>query len=254
MGTLRASVLGVGISTIDLPRALETIDEWVAEEESHYVTVTPGHAVMDAYADPELRRIFNASGMTTPDGMSIVWFLKLRGFRHVARVYGPDLMLAVCAAGIPKGYRHFFYGGGSGTADTLRERLSARFPGLVVCGTHCPPFGDLSKLDDDSVVEMVNSARPDIVWVGLSSPKQERWMAEHVGRLHAPVLVGVGAAFDFLSGRKRQAPNWMQSTGFEWLFRLMSEPRRLGPRYAKYPRFIWLLACQLLGLRHYPLD
>jgi N-acetylglucosaminyldiphosphoundecaprenol N-acetyl-beta-D-mannosaminyltransferase len=255
LGDLRSErssdFLGVHISPVNMPMALATLDGWIGRRESQYVTVTPGHAVMDAYHDPVLRRIFNASGMTTPDGMSVVWFLKLKGYKHVSRVYGPDLMLALCGAGVAKGYRHFLYGGEAGVADLLKAKLVARIPGLNVCGTYTPPFGDLSADEDLSVVDAINAAAPDVVWVGLSTPQQERWMAAHRGRLQAPVLIGVGAAFDFVSGRKPQAPRWMQRTGLEWLFRLAVEPRRLWPRYRQYPALVFLATLQLLRLRRF---
>ncbi len=250
----RANILGVLISPINMRRALGTIGYWIGRRDIHYVTVTPAHAVMEAYEDPGLRRIFNASGMTTPDGMAIVWLLNLRGYRNVSRVYGPDLMLETCRAGLEPGYRHFLYGGEEGVASTLADKMRARFPGLKIVGTHTPPFRDLTEEEDRSVVELINTASPDIVWVGLSTPKQERWMAAHLGRIEPPVMIGVGAAFDFLSGTKPQAPRWMQRSGLEWLFRLATEPRRLWPRYRQYPRFVLLAIGQLLGLKHYPLD
>jgi N-acetylglucosaminyldiphosphoundecaprenol N-acetyl-beta-D-mannosaminyltransferase len=232
--------------------ALMALEAWIHRRELHYVTVTPAHAVMDAYHDPELRRILNASGMTTPDGMAIVWLLKLKGHKHVSRVYGPDLMLETCWAGLERGYRHFLYGGADGVAEALATALRARFPMLQVVGTHTPPFRDLTDDEDQAAVERINRAQPDIVWVGLSTPKQERWMAAHLGLIQAPVMIGVGAAFDFLSGRKPQAPRWMQLSGLEWLFRLATEPRRLWPRYRQYPLFIALALAQLLGLKQFP--
>lgn len=250
----RANILGVLISPTNMRQAMGTIGSWIANRDPHYVTVTPAHAVMDAYGDPELRRIFNASGMTTPDGMAIVWLLRLRGYSNVARVYGPDLMLETCRAGLAPGYRHFLYGGDKRVADALAGNLRARFPGLQIAGTHTPPFRDLTTEEDNTTVEAINAARPDIVWVGLSTPKQERWMAAHLGRIEAPVMIGVGAAFDFLSGTKPQAPRWMQRSGLEWLFRLATEPRRLWPRYRQYPGFLLLATLQLLRLRRFPGD
>ena len=244
-------VLGVHVSPVNIGSAVAQIAQWIERRQSNYVTVTPAHAVMDAYHDPELRRIFNASGMTTPDGMAIVWLLRLRGYSNVARVYGPDLMLETCRAGLAPGYRHFLYGGDKRVADALAGNLCARFPGLQIAGTHTPPFRDLTTEEDNTTVEAINAARPDIVWVGLSTPKQERWMAAHLGRVTAPVMIGVGAAFDFLSGRKPQAPRWMQRSGLEWLFRLATEPRRLWPRYRQYPAFVFLAMLQLLGLRRF---
>ena len=246
------NILGVNVSPLDMSTAVGTIARWIEARQSHYVTVTPAHAVMDAYADADLRRIFNASGMTTPDGMAIVWLLRLHGHRQVSRVYGPDLMLEVCCSGLAKGYRHYLYGGGEGAAELLAQTLMQRLPGLQVAGTYTPPFRDMTDSEDEEAVERINAAGPDLVWVGLSTPKQERWMAAHVGRVKAPVMVGVGAAFDFLSGRKPQAPRWVQQSGLEWLFRLATEPKRLWPRYRKYPAFIFLAALQLLGVRQFP--
>ena len=250
----RATVLGVGISAINMAQAFEAIDAWIARSQAHYVCVTPAHAVMDARRDPEFRRILNRSGLTTPDGMAIVWLLRLQGHRHVERVYGPDLMLAVCEAGLAKGVRHFLYGGESGVADELASHLRGRFPNLKIAGTRSPPFGPPTSEEDSQATLAINGSQADIVWVGLSTPKQERWMAGHVGHLEAPVLIGVGAAFDFLSGRKPQAPRWMQRSGLEWLFRLASEPRRLWPRYRQYPLFVLLVLAQMLGLRRYPIS
>jgi N-acetylglucosaminyldiphosphoundecaprenol N-acetyl-beta-D-mannosaminyltransferase len=153
------------------------------------------------------------------------------------------------------GYRHFFYGGGQGVAQRLAERLGSRYPGLSVVGTHTPPFRPLSALEDQAIVREINDAGPDIVWVGLSTPKQEHWMDAHVGRLHAPVLCGVGAAFDFHAGLKKQAPGWMQRAGLEWLFRLGTEPRRLWRRYLRNnPAFIWRVLLQAAGITRYELS
>jgi N-acetylglucosaminyldiphosphoundecaprenol N-acetyl-beta-D-mannosaminyltransferase len=170
------------------------------------------------------------------------------GQRHVERVYGPDLLLACCAQSVARGDRHFFYGGAEGVAERLIGRLQSRYPGLNVAGSYSPPFGPMTAAEDADIVRRINEAAPDIVWVGLSTPKQERWMAEHAGRVHAPVLVGVGAAFDFHAGVKRQAPRWMQRAGLEWLFRLGTEPRRLWRRYlVNNPVFVWRVLLQIAG-------
>jgi N-acetylglucosaminyldiphosphoundecaprenol N-acetyl-beta-D-mannosaminyltransferase len=172
----------------------------------------------------------------------------------VQRVYGPDLVVSLCEHGIARGYRHYFYGGETDVAEQLAERLTERFPGLAVAGAVSPPFGALTAGEDAVLVEEINQSHPDIVWVGLGTGKQERWMEEHRAQLEAPVLIAVGAAFDFLSGRKPQAPPWMRRSGLEWLFRLGSEPRRLWPRYREYPRFLVLVLAQSLGLRRFTLD
>lgn len=250
----RVNILGLHISALDMPTTLHTLHQWIERRTPHYVCVTPAHSVMDAYADPTLRHIFNASGLTTPDGMAIVWLLRWYGQPQVQRVYGPDLLLAACQYGLERGWRHFFYGGDTGVADDLAHCLSLRFPGLQVAGTYTPPFRDLTLEEEDALAAEVRAARPDILWVGLSSPNQERWMAAHVERLDVPVLAGVGAAFDFLSGRKPQAPPWVQGAGLEWLFRLLSEPRRLWRRYARYLLFVLLALAQRAGLKSFDND
>ncbi len=208
--TQRCDVLGVGISAINMTTALATLDRWICTGGQHYVCVTGVHGVIESQGDPKLKAIHNAAGMVTPDGMPMVWMNRLRGFNHVGRVYGPDLMLAACEASVQKGYKHFFYGGGEGVAELLSARLREKFPGLQVVGLYCPPFRKLTEEEDRQIVETINQSGADIVWVGLSTPKQEYWMSAHAGRLKAPVTVGVGAAFDFHAGLKKQAPLFMQ--------------------------------------------
>jgi N-acetylglucosaminyldiphosphoundecaprenol N-acetyl-beta-D-mannosaminyltransferase len=237
-GIPRVDVLGVGVSAIDMPMAVAEIGRWIAARESHYVCVTGVHGVMESQRDDELRAIHNASGLTTPDGMPMVWAARRAGASHVRRVYGPDLMLAVCARSVEAGWRHYFYGGKAGVPERLAERLAARFPGLQVAGTLSPPFGPIPPDEDEAIVQQINASAPDLVWVGLSTPKQERWMAAHVGRLDAPALLGVGAAFDIHAGTLAQAPLWMRERGLEWAYRVWKEPRRLWRRYlSNNPRF-----------------
>jgi N-acetylglucosaminyldiphosphoundecaprenol N-acetyl-beta-D-mannosaminyltransferase len=251
----RVNILGVGVSAINMEMALRTIEEWIARRDPHYVCVTTVHGVMESQRDAILRQIHNRAGMVTPDGMPLVWLSRLKGLGYVERVYGPDLMLAACQRSAEKGYRHFFYGGAPGVAESLATRLQTRFPELQVVGIDSPPFRPLTPEEDRTAVERINAARPDIVWVGISTPKQERWMASHIGRLRAPVLIGVGAAFDFHAGLKKQAPRWIQRSGLEWLFRLAMEPRRLWRRYLiNNPSFLWLIVHQLLGRRTYGLE
>jgi N-acetylglucosaminyldiphosphoundecaprenol N-acetyl-beta-D-mannosaminyltransferase len=246
------NVLGVKVSAINMQRAVAVIDGWIRSREQHYVTITGVHGIMESQRDSGIREIHNRAGLVTPDGMPLVWISHHRGRRDVERVYGPDLLLEVCRVSGQRGYRHYFYGGAPGVADRLAARLIARYPDLRVVGTHCPPFRPLTPDEDVALVTEVNEADPDIIWVGLSTPKQERWMYGHLGRLHAPVMVGVGAAFDFHAGVKPQAPRWMQRNGLEWLFRLATEPRRLWKRYLRNnPSFIALILMQELGLRHY---
>jgi N-acetylglucosaminyldiphosphoundecaprenol N-acetyl-beta-D-mannosaminyltransferase len=232
-----------------MSEALNTIEGWIARGEQHYVCVTGVHGVMESQRDPELRRIHNAAGLVTPDGMPLVWLSRLAGHRQVERVYGPDLMLACCRRSEVAGYRNFFYGGAGGVPERLIARLLEKFPDLRITGTYSPPFRKLTPLEDDEVVRVINLAAPDILWVGLSTPKQERWMSDHLGRLKAPVMIGVGAAFDFHAGLKRQAPPWVQQSGLEWLFRLLTEPRRLWRRYLyNNPVFLWKVFLQATGI------
>ncbi len=247
----RVNILGVHVSAINMNQALASIDGWLARREPHYVCVTPAHVIMDCHWNPDLRTLFNDSGLTTPDGMSIVWLLKRKGFRDAGRVYGADLMLETCRLSAERGWRHFFYGGAEGVAEELAARLLARFPKLQIAGTCSPPFRPMTDSEDRDAANRIDASRADIVWVGISSPKQEQWMARHAGKISAPVLIGVGAAFDFLSGRKKQAPRWVQRAGMEWLFRLATEPRRLWRRYGQYPLFGLLVLAQWTGLRRY---
>lgn len=240
-GPPRVNILGVRVSAIDLPQALDTISSWIAERRQRYVCITGAHGVMESRRDAALRVIHNRAGLVTPDGMPLVWMARLLGHPRTRRVYGPDLMRALSALSAKRGYRQFYYGGNAGVADDLAGILSHTYPGLAVAGTLSPPFRPLTAEEDAAIIAQINAASPDIVWVGLSTPKQEYWMAEHAGRLDAPVMIGVGAAFDFLSGKKAQAPLWMQSNGLEWLFRLGQEPRRLARRY------LWIVPGFLLA-------
>jgi len=250
----RVNILGVGVSAINMEMALKIIENWISRRERHYVCVTGVHGVMESQRNENLRRIHNQAGLVTPDGIPLVWLCRLKGFRHVDRVYGPDLMLALCDRSVTMGYRHFFYGGENGVPELLAAVLKKRFPSLQVVGTFSPPFRPLTVEEDEQIVQMINEADPDIVWVGLGTPKQELWMAEHRERLKAPVLIGVGAAFDFLSGRKPQAPRWIQRSGLEWLFRLVNEPKRLWKRnLVNNPTFLVLVILQILGIRKYNL-
>lgn len=233
--------------------AVDIIKNWIDQREPNYICCVPAHAVMDNYDHPELHKVYTESGLNTPDGMVIVWLLRKAGFKQVDRVYGPDLLLTACAYGLDHGWRHYFYGGTPEAVDKLTTVLQERFPGLQIAGFESPPFQALTPEEDRQAAIRINAARSDIVWVGLGSPKQEQWMHQHIKQLEVPVLAGVGAAFDFLSGTKPQAPHWVQRLGLEWLYRLISEPRRLWKRYILgYPRFVWLILMQRLGLLRLP--
>lgn len=245
------STLGVRVDTVQIPDAIERIEQWIAcDSKCHYVAVTGMHGVMEAQHDPEFKHALNSADLVVPDGMPLVWVGRIRGHQLKRRVYGPELMMTFFETTAKKGYRHFFYGGAPGVPERLTGCLQNRFPGTIVAGTFTPPFRPLTTDEDLQIREMINSVAPDVVWVGLSTPKQERWMYEHRDVLHVPVLIGVGAAFDINSGTKKQAPRWMREHGFEWLFRLFQEPRRLWHRYLVYGcEFIFYVALELLGLR-----
>jgi N-acetylglucosaminyldiphosphoundecaprenol N-acetyl-beta-D-mannosaminyltransferase len=247
----RVNILGVGVSAVNMDQALERIDVWVADGKRQYVCVCPVHSIMECRRSEVVRAIFNAAGMVTPDGMPVVWVARWSGHPHVGRVYGPDLMLAVLER---QRHRHFFYGGGPGVAKRLAESMKRRFPQVDIAGILEPPFAPLDQLCTPEAAQAINDSRPDVVWVGMSSPKQDRWMAQMRPLLDAPVLIAVGAAFDFHTGAVRQAPLWMQRSGLEWLFRLAVEPRRLWRRYlVDNPWFLWELALQKTGLRRFEL-
>jgi N-acetylglucosaminyldiphosphoundecaprenol N-acetyl-beta-D-mannosaminyltransferase len=252
--TKRVNVLGVGISVLNLQTALDGIAAALRDRRKGFICVTGVHGVIEAQDDAAFKNILNQAFLCTPDGMPMVWLGKLHGHREMGRVYGPDLMLDVCAWSEKNPCRHFFYGGADGVAELLAEKLRAKFPKLEVVGTFTPPFRALNAAEEKELQARLRAARPDIVWVGLSTPKQEKFMAEYLPKLEVTLLIGVGAAFDFHAGRVRQAPRWMQRSGLEWLFRLACEPRRLGGRYLKNnPLFAWKIAGQLSGLKKYPL-
>lgn len=244
----RYAVTGqMSVSALSFGLALDLIDSWVQRGERHYLSVCTAHTALECRRAPELAAVVRGAGIATPDGMPLVWLGRLRG-HQVERVYGPDLMLAVCERGLARGYRHFFYGGAPGVADELARRLRARFPGLLVAGTYCPPFRALAEDEEQAVARVINGSGADVVWVGLGTPRQDYWVARFRPRLDAALLIPVGAAFDFHAGRVRQAPRWAQRSGVEWLYRLTQEPGRLWRRYVLgNPHFVALAARQLIS-------
>ena len=233
------------MSILNIPDAVGRILGAVEQRQRGYICVTGVHGIMESRSDNSLRAILNNAFLCTPDGMPTVWMGKLSGHPQMSRVYGPDLMLAVMEATRDKPVRHFFYGGQEGVAEDLKTKLEQRFPGLQITGTFCPPFRALNQDEVRQLQDKVHTAKADIFWVGLSTPKQERFMAEYLPQLDTSVMVGVGAAFDFHSGRVKQAPAWIQHHGLEWLYRVMQEPRRLWRRYFSIvPRFILLIAAE----------
>jgi N-acetylglucosaminyldiphosphoundecaprenol N-acetyl-beta-D-mannosaminyltransferase len=248
----RCNVLGVHISGINMDMAISLSDNHIQAGRPGYVCVTGVHGVMEAQSDLEFRSILNRSFINTPDGMPTVWVGRLQGHSTMARVFGPDYMLRMCELSLTRGYRHFFYGGNTGVAEELARNLSSRYPGLQIAGTYTPPFRQLNASEESELIKVIDDSRPHIFWVGLSTPKQERFMAKYTNRLNVPLMVGVGAAFDFHTGRIADAPKWMKNSGLQWLHRLIQEPRRLGKRYmVNNPKFIWKIGLQLSGIQDF---
>jgi len=252
--TERVNVLGVGISVLNLARAAKLMGDAIAKNLKGYIAVTGVHGVTEAQDDPEFRAILNNAYLCTPDGMPMVWMGKLAKHQFMDRVYGPDLMELVCQTGVTKGWTHFFYGGAPGVAEELKAKLTARFPGIKIVGTYTPPFRPLNADEERSLANRVSETKPDLFWVGLSTPKQERFMAAYLPKLDTKLMIGVGAAFDFHTGRVKQAPRWIQRSGFEWAYRISQDPKRLWKRYARNnPLFVLRVFLQKTGLRRYSL-
>lgn len=250
---VKQAVLGIGVSRTSYEGVAALCDQWARERknsthgEARYICVTSVHGIMLAQDDAALARIFNQADVVTPDGMPVVWALRSFGCRGQQRVYGPTLMLAICAKAEEAGHSIFLYGGREETLPRLEKRLKERFPRLRIAGSYSPPFRTLTAEEEEQVQRRIRESDADIVFAGISTPKQERWMWEHREALPGVTLIGVGAAFDFHAGRTRQAPPWMQRLGLEWFFRLIVEPRRLWKRYLLVtPRFLPLWAWQLL--------
>jgi N-acetylglucosaminyldiphosphoundecaprenol N-acetyl-beta-D-mannosaminyltransferase len=245
----RANVLGVGVHALDINEAVRLSEQLLSSGGRGYVCVTGVHGVMEAQEDPALREILNRAFLCVPDGMPTVWVGRLQGHRRMRRVYGPDFMMDLCRRSQIGGYRHLLYGGAPGVAEQLKAKLELRMPWLRIVGTYTPPYGRMSTTQQEELTALVQHSRPDIMWVGLSTPKQERFMAEFCGCLDVKLMVGVGAAFDIHAGLKRDAPDWMKRRGLQWLHRLVQEPSRLGPRYLKHnPRFVWAICRQFAGV------
>ena len=251
--TARVNVLGIGVSAVNMDQVLAQMKSWIDRRARAYVCVTGVHGVMESRGSPALQAIHNNAGLVVPDGMPLVWLLKLAGYSSADRVCGPELMPRFIAESVVRGDRHFFYGGSEAAIAALQDRVRAMAPGVCIAGAISPPYRPLTQAEDEAMVAAINAARPDIVWVGLSTPKQERWMAAHRSRLEAPALVGVGAAFDMEAGLIRRAPMFLRRTGFEWTYRLAKEPRRLWKRYlSSNPKFVLLAILQTAGLYRPP--
>jgi N-acetylglucosaminyldiphosphoundecaprenol N-acetyl-beta-D-mannosaminyltransferase len=244
-------VLGVRVNAVQIAHVVAQMENWICERDGcHFIAVTGMHGVTEAQHDPYFKQILNEADLVVPDGMPLVWLGRWHGHRLQRRVYGPELMHAFCRTTGSR-YRHYLYGGAPGVPELLGGILQRKY-GVNVVGAYSPPFRALTPQEDKEIIDQIHAANPDILWIGLSTPKQERWMFEHRAKLRVPAVAGVGAAFDLNSGRTKQAPAWMRENGLEWSFRLYQEPRRLWRRYVVYgPRFVWHVATELLLLRRF---
>jgi N-acetylglucosaminyldiphosphoundecaprenol N-acetyl-beta-D-mannosaminyltransferase len=228
-------VLGVPVAAVQMADVVGQMEHWICSGGStRYVCAANVHTVIEAQHDARFLEVLKSAAMVVADGAPLLWLGRQRGHELKRRVYGPELMLSFCELAAKRGYRQYLYGGGDGVAHGLAGVLEKRFPGLIVSGSYAPAFRTISSPPDLHAIDAINRAQPDVLWVGLGCPKQEWWMYQHRDLLQVPVMVGVGAAFDFFTGRVRQAPAWMRDHGLEWLFRFSQEPRRLWKRYLIY--------------------
>jgi N-acetylglucosaminyldiphosphoundecaprenol N-acetyl-beta-D-mannosaminyltransferase len=246
---MQADVAGVSFDFVLLRQVIHAVEKWRQAASRSYIVLTNPHSVMLCRRDEAMRRATLAAGLTLPDGVGVVLAAELLGYGRQHRVTGPALMLELIDQGRQYNYRHFFYGGAEGVAEELARRLKQDFPGLIVAGTATPPFRGLSPYEDWAMVQTINAARPDIVWVGLGAPKQEKWMRDHLGRIATPAMIGVGAAFDFHSGNVPWAPRWVRRWGVEWAYRLLTEPKRMWRRNLDSPLFLMHVMLQAAGQR-----
>ena len=226
------SICGMKIDMVQIPEVVQIMEDWIIQKRSgNYIVVSNAYDVMMSKNNPEVKKAVNNSSLSVPDGISLVLLARIYDYYLRKRVYGPDLMLEFLKIANCKGYSNFFYGSTKEVLDLLIKNLKIKFPSLNIIRAYSPPFRKLTPDEDREIVDMINKASPDVLWVSLGCPKQQLWMYAHKDKLNVPVMVGVGAAFDFLSRIKPQAPRWVRDTGFEWLFRLVTEPKRLWRRY-----------------------
>ncbi|MGC2298353.1 MAG: WecB/TagA/CpsF family glycosyltransferase [Acidobacteriaceae bacterium] len=249
-----ANVLGIQVEALNMDRAVGRVAEVLESGEKGYVSVIGVHGIMEAQRNPRLAAIYADSAITIPDGMPTVWVGRIQGCQQMQRVAGPDLMLEICRSPHLAGYTHFFYGGEPGVAEQLAANLKEWFPWLRICGTYTPPFRDLNPEEEVGLIARVRKLKPDIVWVGISTPRQEAFMHRYLPKLETRLMFGVGAAFDYHTGRIKDCPEWVKYAGLQWLHRLLQNPRRLWRRYLRNnPVFLWQIMLQLAGIRAYSL-
>jgi len=245
-----AHVLGVEIDAIDMEAALAQAATALHESRKGYVCLVGVHGIMEARRSPRLTETYAGAAMNLPDGMPMIWVGNMQGCASMNRVFGPDLMIEIFRRKEFAGFTHFLYGGQEGVAELLRENLTRQFPWARVVGTYTPGFHDLTRAEEEQFLSEINAAKPDIVWIGLGCPKQELFMSRYLPLLNTTLMFGVGAAFDYHTGRIRDCAGWIKRCGLQWLHRLLQEPRRLWRRYLRNnPAFLWHIALQFAGLR-----
>jgi N-acetylglucosaminyldiphosphoundecaprenol N-acetyl-beta-D-mannosaminyltransferase len=250
----QVNVLGVGVHAVDMQSTALLLEASIKEGGKGYVCLTGVHGIMEAQRDPGLKLIFTEALLVAPDGMPTVWMGRLQGFSTIQRVFGPDLMVDVIGRAEFRNCTHFFCGGEPGVAERLGDEILQRFPWIRIAGTYSPPFRPLTAIEESELEAKVRSSKPDIIWVGLSTPKQERFMARYLPVLDTKLMIGVGAAFLFHTGALQDSPKWVKGAGLQWLHRFLQEPSRLWKRYlVNNPRFIFCVLLQLIGLRRYTL-
>jgi N-acetylglucosaminyldiphosphoundecaprenol N-acetyl-beta-D-mannosaminyltransferase len=250
----RANVLGVGVHAVNLTLAADMIIQAASTDKKGYVCVTGVHGVMEAQRNTQFKNVLDGAMLVVPDGMPTVWIGRWEGFKNMGRVFGPELMFEVCRRSIASGHKHFLYGGNPGVAEQLKLNLEKQFPGIQIVGTCTPPFRTLTPAEKLQLEAHVASLGPDMIWIGLSTPKQEKFMADSIADLHCKVMIGVGAAFDIHTGRVKDAPRWIKTAGLQWLHRLCQEPSRLWKRYlVNNSGFVVRTMLQLVGIKRYEL-
>lgn len=248
------NILGSVVDLVDFDMIRETLDRWVQAngQRCRMMVVTGFHGLSQAHRDPNFHRILKGADLWVPDGIAPVLVARMRGHKEAWRTPGMDVMKNFLSLANEKGYSSFFYGDTEDTLARLRQNLERDYPNHRIAGTYSPPFRPLSEDEDKEIVQMINDARPDVVWVGLGLPKQEIWVHEHKGQLNAKAAIGVGAAFGFLAGKVKRCPDWLGNRGLEWIYRFVLEPRKLWRRdLIDGPRFLWHVGLELMGLRKY---
>lgn len=247
-----ANVLGIGVHAVDMEEAVARIRLALEQDRKGYICLAAVHGIMEARRSVEFRSILANAYLVAPDGMPTVWMGRLQGLTNMQRVSGPDLMLEIIGRKEFSGYRHFFCGGGPGVAEKLSDEMLRRFPWISIAGTYTPPFRSMTEEEGHELAEKVRLLQPDIIWVGLSSPKQDRFMSRYLPLLETKLMFGVGAAFLYHTGAIRDSPQWVKRAGLQWLHRLLQEPSRLWRRYAvNVPLFLFSAVLQVVGLKSY---